>query len=307
MHWDLRQARTFIAVAEALSFSAAARSLHTTQSAVSRTISEMERDLALPLLQRTTRSVSLTPEGRFLLDECREVVAHFDRWLGRAGRVADGALGQIAVGVNDFAIQAEVPRLLSRFRKRHPDIAFTFFSQTREDQFASLDNGEIDVGFAMGPIGRPHFSGFLVGDYGLNCLVHASHPFASRASIHLEDLRHEALILGDPSGWKTFGDYLHRAFGAAGVPLTINQMVSESVAIFGLVAAGSGVTLYPDCQDYVILRDVVKVPVTGLQEKIQTWAIWPDAHLPKTARLFIDFLKEEFPSPGGAKIDSRQA
>lgn len=151
----------------------------------------------------------------------------------------------------------------------------------------------------MGPIGRPNFSGFLVGEYGLNCLVHASHPFAARPSIHLADLRGQSLILGDPSGWKTFGDYLHRAFGAAGVPMIINQMVSESVAIYGLVAAGSGVTLYPDCQDHVILRDVVKVPVTGLHEKIQTWAIWTDAHLPNTARLFIDFLKDEFSAPSG--------
>ena len=120
MHWDLRQARTFIAVAEALSFSAAARALNTTQSAVSRTLAEMEADLRVPLLERTTRSVALTAEGRLLLDECREVVAHFDRWLLRARRVADGSAGIVSIGVNDFSVQSEVPRLLERFHEAFP-------------------------------------------------------------------------------------------------------------------------------------------------------------------------------------------
>lgn len=293
MHWDLRQARTFIAVAEALSFSAAARVLNTTQSAVSRTVAQMEADLGLPLLERTTRSVTLTPEGAYLLEECREVVAHFDRWLGRARRIADGTAGEIAIGANDFSIQAELPRLLNRFRVLFPEMEFRFRSQTREAQIASLERGDIDVGFVMGPVAHPRYTGICVAEYGLNCLVHVSHPFASRMSIELSDLQTEALILGDPDGWKTFGDYLKRAFGAVALPLRVHQLVSESIAIFGLVAGGTGVTLYPDCQDYVDLRDVVKIPVAGLHEKIQTIAIWPDERLSRAGRLFVDFVRAE--------------
>lgn len=293
MHWDLRQARTFIAVAEALSFSAAARVLNTTQSAVSRTVAQMEADLGLPLLERTTRSVMLTPEGAYLLEECREVVAHFDRWLSHARRIAEGTAGEISVGANDFSIQSEVPRLLNRFRVLFPEMEFRFRSQTREAQIASLERGDIDVGFAMGPVAHPRFSGICVAEYGLNCLVHISHPFASRSSVSLADLQHEALILGDPEGWKTYGDFLRRAFGAVGLPLRIHQMVSESIAIFGLVAGGTGVTLYPDCQEFVELRGVVKIPVSGLHEKIQTIAIWPDEHLSRAGRLFVDFVRAE--------------
>lgn len=293
MHWDLRQARTFVAVAEALSFSAAARALHTTQSAVSRTVAQMEADLGLPLLERTTRQVWLTPEGEFLLEECREVVARFDRWLRRARRIAEGTAGEITIGVNDFSIQAELPRLLNRFTAAFPELEFNFRSETREVQLARLDSGEIDIGFAMGPVAHPRFSGICVAEYGLNCLVHVSHPFATRTSVELADLQDEALILGDPDGWKAFGDYLKRAFGAVALPIRIHQQVSESVAIFGLVAGGTGITLYPDCQHFIELRDVVKIPVTGLHEKIETIAVWSEDHLSRAARLFVDFIRAE--------------
>lgn len=303
MHWDLRQARTFIAVAEALSFSAAARKLHTTQSAISRTVAQMEADLGLPLLHRTTRSVMLTPEGTYLLEECREVVAHFDRWLSRARRIAEGTAGEISVGANDFAIQSEVPRLLNRFRALFPEMEFRFQSLTRETQIAKLESGEIEMGFAMGPVAHPRLKGLCVAEYGLNCLVHVSHPLANRRSVSLLDLQSEQLILGDPDGWKTYGDFLKRAFGAVGLPLRVHQMVSESIAIFGLVAGGTGVTLYPDCQEFVELRGVVKIPVSGLHEKIQTIAIWPDAHLSRAGRLFVDFVCAE---TGAPKLDRKE-
>lgn len=293
MHWDLRQARTFIAVAEALSFSAAARALNTTQSAVSRTLAEMEADLRVPLLERTTRSVALTAEGRLLLDECREVVAHFDRWLLRARRVADGSAGIVSIGVNDFSVQSEVPRLLERFHEAFPEIHYKIVSATRETQLAGLDQGTIDIGFAMGPLSHPRYQTRCTNEYGLNCLVHARHPLARRNAVRLTDLGDVPLILGGPASWTTFHQFLQRAFDAEAMQLHISQVVEESVAIFGLVAAGTGVSLYPDCQDYIQVRDVVKVPVTGLHEKVQTVAVWRDDYQSQAARTFIEFIRRE--------------
>ncbi|MCX8509267.1 MAG: LysR family transcriptional regulator [Rhodobacteraceae bacterium] len=293
MHWDLRQARTFIAVAEVLSFSAAALKLNTTQSAVSRTVAQMEADLNVALLARTTRSVALTPEGRLLLEECREVVAHFDRWIRRARRVADGKAGEVAIGVNDFSVQAEVPVLLKRFRNLFPEISFRFRSATRQDQHNALEEGEIDVGFAMGPLTHTNYKTIRTSQYGLNVLMHKSHPLAGRCSLTISDLAGESLILGGPSQWVTYHDFLKRAFDAAGMPLILSQTVDESVAIFGLVAAGGGLTIYPDCQKHLTLHDVVTLPILGLSELVETLAVWSPAHLTKTACAFVDFIQLE--------------
>nr|WP_316650510.1 LysR family transcriptional regulator [uncultured Gellertiella sp.] len=293
MHWDLRQARTFIAVAEVMSFSGAANILHTTQSAVSRTVAKMEADLNLPLLSRTTRSVKLTPEGRLLLEECREVVAHFDRWIRRAKRVGEGMAGEVAIGVNDFAVQAEVPHILNRFRARFPEIRFRYRSATREGQVLALEQGAIDVGFAMGPFSHPDYNHVRTGHYGLNAMMHVSHPLARSQTLTIAELAGEPLILGGPDLWKTYFGYLTRVFEAAQVPIRIGQEVEESVAIFGLVAAGAGLTIYPDCQQYLSLRDVVSIPISGLAEGVETLAIWSPTHISQASRLFIEFMLAE--------------
>lgn len=293
MHWDLRQARTFIAVAELLSFSGAAQQLNTTQSAVSRTVAQMESDLNVALLARTTRKVALTPEGRLLLEECREVVAHFDRWIQRARRVADGVAGEVAIGVNDFAVQAEVPILLHRFRTLYPEIGFRYRSATREGQLAALDRGAIDLGFAMGPLHHPLYRTVRTGYYGLNVIMHKSHRLAQSRTLRIADLAGEALILGGANLWVTYHDYLKRVFAAAGVPLITSQEVDESVAIFGLVTAGGGLTVYPDCQKHMTLHNVVSRPLRGLSEQVETVAVWSPSHLSKVAQVFVDFLLAE--------------
>lgn len=293
IHWDLRQARTFIAVAEVMSFSGAAQVLNTTQSAVSRTVASMEADLNLPLLIRTTRSVKLTPEGQLLLEECREVVAHFDRWIRRAKRVGEGMAGEVVIGVNDFVVQAELPHILNRFRARFPEIQFRYRSATRETQLLALDKGEVDIGFAMGPVAHEQYCVVKTGRYGLNAMMHISHPLAKRSSVTIADLASEPLILGSPEHWKAFLDLLRRAFDNARVALRTSQEVDESVAIFGLVAAGAGITIYPDCQQYLSLRDVVSIPICNLSEDVETLAVWSPKHLSQASRLFVDFLCAE--------------
>ncbi|MFO1121544.1 MAG: LysR family transcriptional regulator [Hyphomicrobiales bacterium] len=290
MHWDIRQARTFITVAEELSFSSAARKLNTTQSAVSRTVSQMEADLKVPLLSRTTRNVVLTPEGQLLLSECREVVEQFDRWIRRARRLADGTSGQIGVGLNDFAILGEVPGLLNGFRAAFPDVEFRFFSEIRDMTLWRLDRREVDVGFVMGPLTHPRYHTVVSAEYQLNCLVHRDHPLARYQSVTVEQLAEKPLILGPTRTWRTYRNFLQHEFDRTGTAMNVIQEVDDSVAIFGLVAGGSGITLYPDCQNHIQLRDVVSIPVVGLEHNVQTVLIWSDDYISEAGRNFVRFV-----------------
>src|SRR3982751_859397 len=96
---DLRQLRTFVAVAEELNFTRAAERLHLAQQAVSRSVAQLERELGVELLERTTREVALTAAGAALLSDGRDVVASADAAFERASAVGRGTAGTVRIGV----------------------------------------------------------------------------------------------------------------------------------------------------------------------------------------------------------------
>src|SRR5215218_3008351 len=97
---ELRQLRAFVAVAEELNFTRAAERLHLRQQAVSKSVQQLERELAVELLERTTREVSLTPAGAKLLAAGRDALAATDAAFERARTIGRGLAGTVRVGVS---------------------------------------------------------------------------------------------------------------------------------------------------------------------------------------------------------------
>jgi DNA-binding transcriptional LysR family regulator len=112
---ELRHLRAFVAVAEELNFTRAAERLHVGQQAVSKSVGQLERELGVELLERTTRAVRLTPAGSALLESGREALAAADAAFDRARAVGRGLAGTVRVGVTPAigpATREEVARVL---------------------------------------------------------------------------------------------------------------------------------------------------------------------------------------------------
>src|SRR5688500_16908749 len=108
---DLRHLRYFQAVAEELSFSKAARRLHIAQPALSRAVKELEEHLGVVVLQRTRRSVALTPAGSVLLQETGLLLQRFDEAIRRVKRTAAGEEGELRLGYIGPPTQAFLGRI----------------------------------------------------------------------------------------------------------------------------------------------------------------------------------------------------
>jgi DNA-binding transcriptional LysR family regulator len=135
--------RSFAAVADTGSFTAAAAVVARTQSAVSMQIKRLEETVGRRIFERSSRALSLTREGELLLDDARRLLALHDESLQRIARPP--VSGRIRLGVTEYFVPNELPRLLSRFAARHPGVRLEVRMGLSRDLRADLEAGKLDA------------------------------------------------------------------------------------------------------------------------------------------------------------------
>ena len=145
---ELRHLRYFVAVAEELSFSAAARRLHISQPPLSMQIKAIEQELGASLLKRTNRRVELTQAGQLLLDEARRALAQLDHAGDVVRQAIRGDLGAIRIGFTaSVPMYDAFPAILSRYQARHPGVRTLLAHLSTAEQLRALVDKSLDVGF----------------------------------------------------------------------------------------------------------------------------------------------------------------
>ena len=150
----VKQLRAFVIVAQTLSFVQACERLYMSQAALSLSIKALEEGLGGRLFSRTTRSVSLTPEGLALLPMARRLIAEWDntedemrqRFTLRRGRVALAAMPPFAGN--------RLPVLLKHFRERYPTISVTVHDVINEQVIEMVRNRQVELGIETLYTGR---------------------------------------------------------------------------------------------------------------------------------------------------------
>jgi len=158
LKFDLRQARSFVVVAEELHFGRAANRLYVSQPALSRSIQQLEEAVGVALLERSTRRVRLTPAGDAFAAECRLALGHLGRAVNAAQNAAEGREGRLRVGYMDFAINGRLPRILKAFRAKYPRVAVDLQYMPTALQHAALLEGRIDIGLSLENLKVPRSS-----------------------------------------------------------------------------------------------------------------------------------------------------
>jgi DNA-binding transcriptional LysR family regulator len=140
---DLLQ--TFVAVADAGSFTGAARLLALRQSTVSQHIRRLEEQSGRRLFDRTTHSVGLTPEGEIVLDHARSVLERYDRMHQHL--TASPLRGRLRFGASEDFVLSALPHVLAAFARRHPELDIELRSGLSEDLRTDFDAGRLDLAF----------------------------------------------------------------------------------------------------------------------------------------------------------------
>ncbi|MCQ4260043.1 LysR family transcriptional regulator [Stutzerimonas stutzeri] len=239
----VKQLRAFLAVAHTLSFAQACERLHLSQSALSLTIKALEDGMGGRLFSRTTRAVSLTPEGEALLPLARRLLADWDntedelrqRFTLKQGRVALASMPSFAGNL--------LPAVLRDFSDQYPSISVTVHDVINEQVMEMVRDRQVELGIAFEPEpGMPLSFTPLYTDRFV-AVVPADSPLAASGGLIWDELlEHPFITLQRPS---TVRFMLEDHLRPRGRNLPV-QFESHQLATVGrMVACGLGVSAVP--------------------------------------------------------------
>jgi DNA-binding transcriptional LysR family regulator len=259
---DTVRLTVFREVATLGSFTAAAKSLRYTQSAVSRQIAALEEDVAAALFDREARGVRLTEEGRVLLAHAEAVLERLAAARRDLAAVRDSDGGRLRIGAFATSAAVLVPHAMAAFQRDFPNVELSLAEGLSAALTARLRAGELDVAVLAVPAGGPVAAGTtrLVVD-PLFVALPPAHRLAARKTVRLTELADESWIAGSA----TVEDTLIGACLRAGFRPAVRYVVREWTAKLGLVAAGVGVTLVPGLLVGAVRPDVVVKPLRGAE------------------------------------------
>jgi DNA-binding transcriptional LysR family regulator len=243
---ELRHLRYFTAVADFGSFTAAARQLRVSQSSISEQILDLEKELEVPLLDRSGRAVQLTMQGQVFLEEARKTLDAAQRATQRTRQSLDGEEGTLSIGFFLWGAGGFFPRIIREYRARRPGIRLSLLEMHAHEQLAAMEDGRIDVGLTR-PLNPPfdrRFRSELLYNDPVVVAVRPEHPFAGRA-VQLRELAEQPLVLCERKATPyLFDEFLAMCSLEGFLPQIVNTSSTWS-GVLTLVEAGEGVALVP--------------------------------------------------------------
>ncbi|NWE16701.1 LysR family transcriptional regulator [Pseudomonas yamanorum] len=269
---DLRKLRYFLTVAEELHFGRAALRLHLAQPPLTRQISALEAELGFRLFDRTSRTVSLTAQGRSFLPYARAVLEQVDLAEVIAGKLAAGAAGQLALGyVSSIALSDLFSQAIQAFAQRFPDVQLTLVECASGSLGAQVADGRLDIGLSrlLPQDGQTHVQALSLGEERLVAAVSSDSPLASQAEVSLAQLSGYPLILFPADYGSGLNQSIEQLYRRNGLPLRAGPSGRQITSIIALVAAGQGVALVPACTQSLMNKGVTYRPLVDLDAYAQ--------------------------------------
>jgi len=273
--FDLNQLRCFVTVAEELHFGRAAARLNMTQPPLSRQIQVLEHIIDATLLERTSRSVRLTPAGRSFLPEARRILKLAESASQVARRIAMGKTGSLKIGYTAAAAYGFLPDLIAACRARLPEVDFSLKEMVSGEQLEALATGQIDAGLLRPPIARPEFATRRVVAEPLLAAIPKKHPLASVEAIAIKDFDDQPFVMYSPYESRYFHDLVVALFTRADVLPRYVQHVGQIHSILAMVRAGLGVAIVPAAAASLRIADVRLRPLKlRTQTSVELFMVW---------------------------------
>ncbi len=285
---ELRHLRYFVAVAEELSFTRAARRLRVAQPALSRQIRQLEDEACVELLTRDPRNVRLTPAGAVFLSEAKMILERSAQALRAAREAGRENERPLNIGYVWGLFHSVVPDVVGRFRAQFPETPVNLFDLAATDQALALREGRLDAGF-IGFAEEAESAGLAkkkVGTCEFMAVLPSGHKAVRSRRIQLADLAGEKFFAISADTFPGAARYVAEACARVGFRPKAVQAAERGHTLLALVAGHQGVALAPESLQAmphpgVVFRPLVDPPCGEL------FIAWGEGKLSKTGEAFV--------------------
>lgn len=302
---ELEHLNKFLAVAEHLSFTRASKALYLSQPALSRQIMGLETELGVALFNRNAAGLELTAPGRLLVKEARSLLQRSNLVVKMMRAFRAEGKEKLSLGYDIAAVSQTFFGTLARFGAQQPDAELSIHEHSVTALLAQLLAGGCDIAVLGIPRGMipSECQGIIIGQEPLSLIVGRNHPLARHTSVHLDEVRDDALVVYEQviaPIWNT--QSLDACRQAGFEPPTLVKVNSYS-SMLGTIAAGKGYGLLANAIDKNIYKDLVSIPIDFPCVSVDTCAVWHRTSTSLSLRLFLTLLAAEHGLPGNSRIE----
>ncbi len=275
---DVKRMRVLREVIARGSFSAAADSLHLSQSAVSQQVAALEKEVGMQLLERTSDGPKLTSAGETLMGHADAVIARLQEAERELSEIAGLEGGRVRLISFPSASATVVTKAVSIFRQRFPAIELELGEGEPEDSIPALRAGEFDIALGFDFSQHPDEPGrdlerSLLLEEKMWVALPPGHPLAAGDSVKLGDLSDEDWLCGRSGSCR---EHVVRLCNDAGFEPNVSFDSDDYQVLKGLVSVGLGVTLLPELALADRAPGIELLPVRDKGTTRRVWAVTRD-------------------------------
>jgi DNA-binding transcriptional LysR family regulator len=211
-----------------------------TQSGVSHTITALENELGIPLLNRGRSGSSLTVEGQTVIAHMREIAGHMEQIEQKVAALNGLTIGRLSIGSFPSFSARYIPTLLALFKEQFPTIDVHLYEGGYEDIHKWVQDGTVDIGFTALPVQKVDFT--PLQEDPLYVVIPKGHPFFERDTVHVEEITSQPFIMLR-SGCETL---IEETFKQHAVSPSISYDIKDNQTVISMVSKNLGISIMPN-------------------------------------------------------------
>jgi DNA-binding transcriptional LysR family regulator len=271
---ELRHLRSFLALADELHFGRAAERVNIAQPALSRHIQQLESDIGVALVKRSSREVKLTPAGVVLRDRMRSQLDGITSAVAETRAVGAGWRGQLCVGFITNMSYVLLPRVLERLRQEVPDAIFNLREASVDDAERGVCEDRFDLALTRLPINDQSLMQRVLHQERLMLALPKGHRLAERSELAFTDVAEEPFVMCRRHYRAPPQHLILQLCEEAGFRPRVVQEVEGKTLMMELVAGGMGLTVVPESSSYSGHEGLIYRPIRDVVAPIHIVAIW---------------------------------